>query len=124
MSTPAGDRLSVILENGDASFAPRKSPRSSRQWSKKSSSLAGTTLYEGPEDVYDQPGDRNAEKLEQLRNNAQIAKRGGWKRLALCIILLIIVVIAIVVGVVVGLKKKRNTSRYESSSTTVVDRIH
>lgn len=86
--------------------------------------MAGTTLYEDPEDVYDQPGDRNAEKLEHLRNNPQIAKRGGWKRLALCIILLVVVVIAIVVGVVVGLKKKRNTSRYGSSSITVVDRIH
>lgn len=111
LSTPAGDRLSVILENGDASFAPRKSPRSSHQWSKKSGSLAGTTLFEDPEDAYDQPPDRNAEKLEQLRNNKHIAKRGGWKRLALCIAVSVVVVVAVVVGVVVGLKK-RSPSTY------------
>jgi hypothetical protein len=54
----------------------------------------------------------NGEKLVELRNgigsNKHIAKRGGWKRLALIALIAILCIIALVVGLVVGLRKKNS----------------
>ena len=51
------------------------------------------------------------EKFEDLRNNAYIAKRGGWKRFCVIAWVIIIMVVALAVGLGVGLSKRR-ANRY------------
>ena len=46
------------------------------------------------------------EKFSALRNHKQVAKRGGWRRLALILILVLAVLVALGVGLGLGLKKK------------------
>ena len=48
------------------------------------------------------------EKFEDLRNNAYVARRGGWKRICLFVWLIIILVLALAIGLGVGLSKNRN----------------
>ncbi len=50
------------------------------------------------------------EKLEDLRNNAYVARRGGWKRICLIALVVIACIVALAVGLAVGLHKKH--SRY------------
>lgn len=50
------------------------------------------------------------EKLEALRNNRQVAKRGGWRRLALMALLLMLFIIGLAVGLGVGLTRKHKAS--------------
>lgn len=52
------------------------------------------------------------EKFQDLRDNAYVAQRGGWKRICLIAFIIIACIIALVVGLVVGLRKK--SSRYVS----------
>ena len=47
------------------------------------------------------------ERRKGLRDVRQIARRGGWLRLALLALVVIAVVVGIVVGCVVGLRKKK-----------------
>ena len=54
----------------------------------------------------------NGEKFQDLRDNAYVARRGGWKRICLIAFIVIACIIALVVGLVVGLRKK--SSRYVS----------
>ena len=54
----------------------------------------------------------NGEKFQDLRDNAYVARRGGWKRICLITFIIIACIIALVVGLVVGLRKK--SSRYVS----------
>ena len=56
------------------------------------------------------PSGENLEDVRSgLNNNKHIAKRGGWKRLALLMVIAIIFIVALVVGLVVGLHE-RNSS--------------
>lgn len=48
-------------------------------------------------------------RLAELRDNPQIAKRGGWKRLALAALIAILCIVGLVVGLVVGLNKRNNS---------------
>lgn len=43
------------------------------------------------------------EKFEDLRNNAYIAQRGGWKRICIISLVLLVVIVALAVGLGVGL---------------------
>jgi hypothetical protein len=56
----------------------------------------------------------NGEKLADVRkgisNNKYIARRGGWKRLALLALIAILCIVALIVGLVVGLRKRDRTS--------------
>jgi hypothetical protein len=56
------------------------------------------------------------EKLSDMRrgvqNNKWIAKRGGWKRLALITVILIACIVGLAVGLGVGLSHKSNSKRY------------
>ncbi|KAI9744461.1 MAG: hypothetical protein M1818_001990 [Claussenomyces sp. TS43310] len=54
------------------------------------------------------------EKGLGLRNNEHIAKRGGWKRLALIALIVILCLVALIVGLVVGLT---NRTKHNSSNT-------
>ena len=50
------------------------------------------------------------EKFEDLRNNAYIASRGGWKRLCLIIWLILMATIALAIGLGVGLSQRHKES--------------
>lgn len=50
------------------------------------------------------------EKFQDLRDNAYVARRGGWKRICLITLIIIICIVALIVGLFVGLHKK--SSRY------------
>ena len=52
------------------------------------------------------------EKFQDLRDNAYVAKRGGWKRICLIALFIIICIVALIVGLAVGLHKR--SSRYVS----------
>ena len=51
------------------------------------------------------------EKFEDLRNNAYVARRGGWRRIGVLTAIVIILVVALAVGLAVGLRKKSNNNR-------------
>ena len=56
----------------------------------------------------------HGEKLSDMRkginNNRHIAKRGGWKRLALIALVVILCIVGLVIGLVVGLRKPHSSS--------------
>ncbi|KAF2470986.1 uncharacterized protein BDR25DRAFT_334143 [Lindgomyces ingoldianus] len=124
ISTPAGQRLSVILENGDT-------PRTTKTRDSRISMRKSTTLGLGDaprESIEDQSnnssgysysvwsGENTAgEKFGAIRNHKQVVKRGGWKRLALIIAVILAIIIAVAVGVAVGLKKKHSSSKHSDS---------
>ncbi|TKA66875.1 hypothetical protein B0A49_06562 [Cryomyces minteri] len=135
---PGGHRLPVIMENGvvTASRDPSRSsnpPRYSwadRPWSRRGlrrgSSGSNDTLppayskYAASAASEEPPiTSADREKLATLRNNKQIAKRGGWKRLALLLLLAVVVVVAIAVGVTVGLKKKNSVPSTASTDPAI-----
>ncbi|KAF2017881.1 hypothetical protein BU24DRAFT_161708 [Aaosphaeria arxii CBS 175.79] len=111
ISTPAGQRLSVILENGDAANRTRD-----RASVRKSGMLA--TFGDAPrESIEEQSGSgystsvwSDGEKLSRLKNNKQIAKRGGWKRLLVIVAVVLACIIALAVGLAIGLKKKKSSN--------------
>ena len=111
ISTPAGQRLSVILENGDASKT-----RDSHRASVRKSGLAAT-LGDAPRESSENNSSgysysvwSDGEKFAILRNHKQITKRGGWKRLGLILLLVIALIVALAVGLALGLKKKHSSS--------------
>jgi hypothetical protein len=113
ISTPAGQRLSVILENGDVAKA-----RELHRASTRKSGLA-VTLGEAPRESSEGNGSSgysysvwsDGEKFAAFKNHKQIAKRGGWKRILLIIALFLALIIALAVGLAVGLKKKGGSER-------------
>ncbi|KAL9125508.1 MAG: hypothetical protein Q9217_005295 [Psora testacea] len=56
------------------------------------------------------------EKFEDLRNNAYIAKRGGWKRICIVGWFIVILAIALAVGLGVGLSQRHKNSKFVDSS--------
>lgn len=107
----ADDRLSVIMENGDAPPPPVPVKASHRphyrRWQLGS---PPSFRFESPPPPYVEVLGPHGEKLSDVRNNKHIARRGGWKRLCIIMFVLMIIVIALAVGLSVGLKKSR--SRY------------
>jgi hypothetical protein len=112
ISTPAGQRLSIILENGDAGAAAkaRDLHRASMRKSGLASALVGDVPRESIDgsnvDSYTYSVWSDGEKFAALKNNKQIAKRGGWKRVAIIAGLVLLMVIVLAVGLAFGLKKK------------------
>jgi hypothetical protein len=121
ISTPAGLRLSTILENGDQAKGPSKPKRLS--FNKQPVLL---------EDPHENPGAVDADSLglpvpgqgytysifsdksatvvsgpmkPEVNDKANfMTRRGGWKRLALIVGLALLIVLALGVGLGVGLK--------------------
>src|SRR5271170_4915164 len=55
--------------------------------------------------------DHDKEKhLASLRNNPSIAKRGGWRRLALIALVAVLCLVGLIVGLVVGMRNQNNSS--------------
>ena len=79
-------------------------PRLNSEKSPPEYSQFDSTGVEGP----------NGEKLSDVRkavhDNKHIARRGGWRRLALIALIAILCIVALVVGLVVGLRNKHNSS--------------
>jgi hypothetical protein len=48
--------------------------------------------------------------LASLKNNPNIAKRGGWRRLALTALVVALCLAGLIVGLVIGLRVKNNSS--------------
>lgn len=125
ISTPAGQRLSVILENGDSHASKaRDSHRASVRKSGLSPALADAPRESLEDNSNNSSGysfsvwSDGEKKFAALRNHKQIAKRGGWKRLAIILAILVAIIIALAVGLAVGLKKKK-TSRYGEDAAPV-----
>jgi len=109
ISTPAGLRLSTILENGDNQA---KSPTRAKRLSLN----RPPTLTEDPREDPSSPSkgysysdfsDKSAHtvsspaRLDSLRSN--VKRRGGWKRLVLFVGVGVLALTALVVGLAVGL---------------------
>ncbi|KAF2258439.1 hypothetical protein CC78DRAFT_537752 [Lojkania enalia] len=124
ISTPAGQRLSVILENGGDPQA--KATRDGHRTSLRKSGISIGALGEAPrESVEESNGSSgysysvwsDGEKFGAIRNHKQIAKRGGWKRLAIIIAIVIACIIALAVGLALGLKKKKSSDSSDAQAT-------
>ena len=61
------------------------------------------TGVEGPK------GEKLADMRKEIANNKHIAKRGGWKRLALIAIIIILCAIALGAGLGVGLHNRHSS---------------
>lgn len=113
-------RLSIIDEDGNA--PPPRHPPPTHQTHNRSFSrrfLGDPPRYrEGKEppkySFFDVIGPKG-EKFEDLRNNAYVAGRGGWKRICLITLVVIACLVALIVGLVVGLRKKN--TRYVTPPT-------
>lgn len=117
LSTPADTRLSVIAEDGDVPLPPRAVTRThhrpfGRRWNLGNPPMHN---YEKSPPEYSLRDDSPPKhrRCMALRNNKQLAKRGGWKRLLCIILFLIALVVALAVGLLVGLRQ-RNRTRYVS----------
>jgi hypothetical protein len=122
--SPAGERLSIIMENGNLA-PPRIPPKSPNRYRSNSrgGSISGATVVstgtttlgadekirnwsvwsdDGHDDNAMPPG-----RLARLQRNRHIARRGGWKRLLICLIVSLIIIIAIVVGVLLGTRQHK-----------------
>jgi hypothetical protein len=115
ISTPAGNRLSVILENGSADAQAAKTRESHRASVRKSGLSAA--LADAPRESMEDGSNNSSgysysvwsdgeKRFAALRNHKQIAKRGGWRRLAILLMILLVITIALAVGLAVGLRKK------------------
>lgn len=126
ISTPAGQRLSVILENGTIDNT-KKSARDSHRASVRKSGLSAA-LADAPRDSMDEKSGNSGytfsvwsegeKKFVALRNHKQIAKRGGWRKLALILAIILIVIIAVAVGLALGLKKPTKKYAIHEYTTT------
>ena len=109
-------RLSIIAEDSSATALPPRPPPQTHNRPFGRRFLGDPPRYSnGPAppkySLWDVTGPKG-EKFEDLRNNAYVARRGGWRRICLIALIVIACIVALVVGLVVGLKKKH--SRYSS----------
>jgi hypothetical protein len=117
--------LPVIAEDRDSFAAPGDTPpvppRASNRPPSKAFGLQAPpihyessppqySLYASPFDGTGVEGP-HGEKLEELRmrkglkDNKHIARRGGWKTLAIIALIVLLCIVGLVVGLVVGLRK-------------------
>lgn len=88
----------------------------------KSPRLPPYGAYMGTESADEEPFDgERGEKLAGLRkcmaNNKHIAKRGGWKRVAIITIIIALCIVGLIVGLVIALRKKSQKSNQTGGST-------
>jgi hypothetical protein len=113
-------RLSLTFSSDDPPDTPPVPPRA---WNRPADKRFGLgtprSYFEGSPPAYshfDAVGIEgpNGEKLADVRkgiyNNKHVAKRGGWKRLALIALIAILCMVALVVGLVVGLRNRSHNS--------------
>jgi hypothetical protein len=120
MSTPAGMRLSVIMENNNVNNVnninnnTRIPKRSSMISFGKSSQTSGKepskTSIDEPNhgysySIFAEKADLPPRSSRRVRGCECFSRKGGWKRLLLFLGLFFITVIALVAGVVLGIRK-------------------
>ena len=113
LSASSDLRLSVIAEDGDVPLPPRAVIRThnrpfSRRWNLGNPPRHN---YEKspPEYSLRDESPPKKQRFMAIKNNKQLAKRGGWKRLLCMVLFLIAIIIALAVGLSVGLKNHRST---------------
>ncbi|KAI9806476.1 MAG: hypothetical protein M1833_003663 [Piccolia ochrophora] len=115
------ERLSVIMENGDAPAPPKEShrPFARRLGFGESDPPPPYTAYV-PFGKYADVIGPNGEKFHDLRNNRYLTRRGGWRRLLIITIVAVAIIVGLTVGLVVGLRRKDEESSIPpaASSTT------
>ncbi|TLD38460.1 hypothetical protein E2P81_ATG01003 [Venturia nashicola] len=126
ISTPAGMRLSVIMENGGDfhSLPKRTSMFSSKGSSKtlitsprKDSTATNEDIGTGgySPSVFAEKRPPSSQQTNQAGGFFQ--RRGGWKRILTLLAVLLICIIAIAVGLAVGLKKSHDANSAGSSQS-------
>lgn len=113
---PATGTLPAISEDGNDFTIqpdPRAKPRSPPArppWARNpvASPLSYISMSS---DTSGSDTDQDKEKrLANFRNNPNIAKRGGWRKLGLIALILVFSLVGLIVGLVVGLKNQGNSS--------------
>lgn len=116
ISTPAGKRLSVVMDNPSHNF---RSPKRNSRLSGKSSTLSNVTEHphESSEFTNGSAGgysysifsDKSAVPPEKPLLVIEVGpkrRKGWWKKLAIYFALFVVVIVAVAVGMALGLKKK------------------
>ncbi|KAF6226514.1 hypothetical protein HO133_009380 [Letharia lupina] len=106
-------RLSIIEEDANYVSLPPTSPPKTHNRPFHRRFLGEPPRYSGRSPptytLWDVKGPKG-EKFEDLRNNAYVARRGGWRRICVVAVILIACLVALVVGLAVGLHKKHSSS--------------
>jgi hypothetical protein len=128
ISTPAGMRLSVIMENTiDQKSKVRRgliTPKSGNV--SKGSTLVGDPRESKEERISGPMGysyDISSEKVDlppptlvrRVQASNLVQRKGGWKRILLIALVILLCLIAIIVGVVVGLSQQKK-NKYVSGT--------
>ncbi|KAF2093520.1 hypothetical protein NA57DRAFT_69233 [Rhizodiscina lignyota] len=128
ISTPAGDRLSTIIEGGGASHLSRSTRSSSRLSMNRVSAGLGLPPRESHEQSYTTIWSdanlpvRDSEKVDRSwRDDNFFLRRGGWKRLILLILIFVIIIVGVVLGLVFGLKSRNSKQSAPPSTKTNAD---
>lgn len=127
ISTPAGMRLSVIMENGaniqgrpkrNSIFSSKASSNtliaSPRRDSTAASDDMGTSGYSYS--IFAEKRPLSSQRFNQAGGFFQ--RKGGWKRILVLLVLLLISIIAIAAGLAVGLKRSNKANRLASHINT------
>ncbi|KAF2219443.1 hypothetical protein BDZ85DRAFT_268459 [Elsinoe ampelina] len=124
MSTPAGDRLATILENGGDGPARENAPsrHSNKTWSTKS---RGPTLPRASAETTPPPYASREWRPDDLRYFAGDEKsgpkmrlagrRGGLGRFLIIALIVLVVIVALAVGLGVGLSRRNKTTERAGS---------
>ncbi|KAF2155289.1 hypothetical protein K461DRAFT_111029 [Myriangium duriaei CBS 260.36] len=121
LSTPAGDRLSTILESSSA-IGPAHRPRDSgNSWSSKipvtlPRASADTTPPSYTKEWQAAGANHPATGRRAAWRRRFDSKRGGWGRFLVLFLILLLIVIALAIGLGVGL-----SLRHKSKSTDIAD---
>lgn len=116
--------LPPIEEDGTSFASPTAPPVPPRAWNRPAYTVFGLGVPQRldfdrslPEySQFDSSGVEgpHGEKLSDVRkginNNKHIAKRGGWRRLALIALIVILCFVVLVLGLVFGLRNRHNSS--------------
>ena len=113
LDVPEDHHLSVIMENADD--PPPIPPKAAHRPAFRRFQLGNPPQHEHdvpppPYSAYAGIIGPNGEKLNDVRNNKYIARRGGWKRVCLVFFVIVAVLVGLIVGLVVGLKHKNRYS--------------
>ncbi|KAE9978922.1 hypothetical protein BLS_000197 [Venturia inaequalis] len=132
ISTPAGMRLSVIMENGgnfhgrtmrNSIFSSKGSSQTLITSPRKDSAAISEDLATSgySYNIFAEKHPPSSQQTNQAGGFFQ--RRGGWKRILILFVVLLICIIAIAVGLAVGLKqsKKANSDDSSHSASTTQD---
>ncbi|KAL9093978.1 MAG: hypothetical protein Q9165_003648 [Trypethelium subeluteriae] len=106
----AGKRLSTIMENGNAPqpAAPSRNPFHTKFLAAESPLRKSIDKGSSGSEATSPSSEKEAQR--GLAENRYIARRGGWKRLALLLLLLLLTLLALGLGLGLGLTRKKHTS--------------